>query len=92
MEAASCECPVIAGDVAAVRDVITDGETGILVPPGEPDALAASITERLADPARRARLGRAARIYCLGRFDWETIAKRYGELLLAQMGRGNWPF
>lgn len=89
VEAAGCECPVIAGDVPAVRDVIADGETGILVPPGEPVALAASITELLADPDRRARLGRAARTYCLGRFDWESIAEHYGELLLAQIGRGD---
>lgn len=89
VEAAGCECPVIAGNVPAVRDVIADGETGILVPPGDPVALAASIAELLADPDRRIRLGRAARTYCLGRFDWETIAERYGELLLAQAGRGD---
>jgi len=89
VEAAGCECPVIAGDVPAVRDVIADGETGILVAPGNPEALATSIAALLADPDRCARLGRAARTFCLERFDWQTVAERYGELLLAQMGRGD---
>jgi phosphatidyl-myo-inositol dimannoside synthase len=51
VEAMGCGCAVIASDLPAVRDVIQNGETGILVPPGDSRALAAAIRDALEDPA-----------------------------------------
>jgi glycosyltransferase involved in cell wall biosynthesis len=48
---------VVATPVGAVEDIVTDGETGLLVPAGDVDALAAAMTRLVADPALRRRLG-----------------------------------
>src|SRR5215210_5583493 len=78
-----CAAPVVASDIAGYRDVMTD-ETGLLVPPGDPKALADGVAELLEDEPRRERLGVAARRLALKRYSWDPIAKRlaaiYGEL------------
>lgn len=61
MEAASQELPILATAFAGTPELITDGTHGILVPPGEPKALAVAMTALFADPEKRRRLGRAAR-------------------------------
>jgi glycosyltransferase involved in cell wall biosynthesis len=61
-EAMSCARPVIAADAGGTGELLgRDGSTGILVPPGNPEAMAAGVRELLRDPARRASLGAAAR-------------------------------
>jgi glycosyltransferase involved in cell wall biosynthesis len=60
-EAMSCGRPVIASAVGGLRDIVVDGETGLLVPPGDADALCDALRTLLADPARRARMGDAGR-------------------------------
>jgi glycosyltransferase involved in cell wall biosynthesis len=61
LEAMACGLPVVATAVAGHEDVVEDGGTGVLVPPGDESALAAAMTALLADPARRAALGGAGR-------------------------------
>lgn len=68
LEAMALGRPVLASAVGGLPELITDGRDGLLVAPGDPAALAAALEALLADPERRARLGRAA-----GR----TIAERY---------------
>jgi len=58
VEALACATPVIASNVGGLREVVRDGENGLLVPPEDPDALAAALG-RLLDPELRARLGDA---------------------------------
>jgi len=84
-EAAGCGCPVIAGDVPAVHDAIVHGESGLLVPPGDAQALAAAIRRLLDDHKLRERLARNARQHCMAAFDWESVAARYGDLLTEAM-------
>jgi glycosyltransferase involved in cell wall biosynthesis len=61
-EAMACGKTVVAADAGGTSELLGgSGEAGILVPPGDPDALAQAIGSLLADPERRARLGAAAR-------------------------------
>ena len=60
MEAAASGIPSIATDSGAPREVVDDGVTGMLVPPGAPDALAAAITKLYQSPELLAEMGRAA--------------------------------
>ena len=71
----ACATPVVASDISGYRDVMTD-ETGLLVPPGDPGALADAVAELLADEPRREQLGRAARKLAQDRYSWDDIARR----------------
>lgn len=62
--------PVVATDVAPVTDVIEHAHNGVIVPPDDPDALAAAIGELHDDPARRASLGRCARLSAEREHTW----------------------
>jgi phosphatidylinositol alpha-1,6-mannosyltransferase len=75
LEAAAHGLPSIGGDVAGARDAILDGETGRLVDPTDPAAVAAAIVELLADSGRAARMGVAARQFA-ERHSWPRIAAR----------------
>ncbi len=92
VEAALCGTPVVAFDSGGLRDVVHDGETGVLVPPGDVDALAAALDALLADGAadRRARLGAAARDRALADFAPESVAARYADIYRAA-ARGDRP-
>lgn len=61
LEAMACERPIVATAVGGAIDVITDGVEGRLVPPGDPEALAAGISGLLKDRGLAARLGKNAR-------------------------------
>jgi len=61
VEALAVGCPVIATRVGGVPEVVRDGDNGLLVPPGDPEALGAAIARFFSDAELRARLaGRAA--------------------------------
>jgi glycosyltransferase involved in cell wall biosynthesis len=77
VEAMLCGRATVSTDVGAVREVI--GGTGLVVPPGDPRALAEACVALLRDPERRARLGAAARARALARFTVEqTVAAFHG--------------
>ena len=61
IEAMATGRPVVASSVGGLPDIVLDGVTGILVPPGDVGALRASILQLLADPERRTRMGQAGR-------------------------------
>jgi glycosyltransferase involved in cell wall biosynthesis len=61
MEAMAAGIPVVSGDLPAIRELITNDSTGLLVPSGDKQALASAIRSLLEDPARRAQLGKAGR-------------------------------
>ena len=75
VEAMACGVPVVGTTGGAVPEVIgRDGETGLLVPPADADALAVAIVGALADPGLRARIGAAGRERALSRFTWRQTA------------------
>ena len=69
IEAMSSGCAIVASDTAPVRDVIVDDENGVLTPFHDHEALAAAVSELVADAPRRARLGANARETALAGFD-----------------------
>ncbi|HLT83362.1 MAG TPA: glycosyltransferase, partial [Phototrophicaceae bacterium] len=74
LEAAACGRPLVGSAVGGLLDSVEDGRTGLLVPPRDPDALAAAVTRLLLDPQLRRRLGTAARARAEERFSWERVA------------------
>jgi len=80
LEAMSFGCPAVATAVGGMPEVSISGETGILVPFGDPDVLARAVEALIADPARRTELGRAAQIRARERFSAEAIVPRYEAL------------
>lgn len=73
LEAMSCGIPSIATDVEGSSELITDGETGFLVPSRDPNALAEVITRLLGDEELRRRIGANARKHIVNNYDWEII-------------------
>jgi len=74
LEAAACGLPVVTTDTPGCRDAVIDGQTGILVPPRDPDALAAALMPLIADAALRARLGAAGRAFMAAEFSTATVS------------------
>lgn len=61
VEAMIAGCPVVASEVGGLPEVVQHGSTGLLVPPGDPRALAAALDELFDDPQRRKLMGEAAK-------------------------------
>jgi glycosyltransferase involved in cell wall biosynthesis len=76
LEAMACGTPVVCSRVGGMEEVVVDGETGYLVPPGEPAPLGERIRRVLGDPPLAARLGQAARARIEERFTWDRVAER----------------
>ncbi|MEX1095172.1 MAG: glycosyltransferase family 4 protein [Planctomycetales bacterium] len=74
LEAAASGLPIVATDVGGTREILTDGESARLVPPGDPAALAQAIAELHADRALRAQFATAARQRILDRFTIQRSA------------------
>lgn len=76
-EALLCETPVVAFASGGLTDLVVDGQTGLLVPPGDAGALARALDDLLARPDRGAALGAAGRRAMLAAFGPEAVAARY---------------
>jgi glycosyltransferase involved in cell wall biosynthesis len=76
LEAMASGTPVIASRVGGVPEIVRDGETGFLVPPGDVGLLRDRLQQVLADPSLARRLGDNARQDVLERFTWHAVAER----------------
>ncbi len=74
-EAMAAGLPVVASDVGGIPEVVRHGVTGLLVPPGDVDALAAALDRLVAEPALRARLAAGARARSAD-YGWPALAAR----------------
>jgi colanic acid/amylovoran biosynthesis glycosyltransferase len=73
LEAMAHGRPVVATSVGGLRDLVVDGETGIVVPPREPAALRSALDRLLGDPELRRRLGSAGRERARAHFGWDAV-------------------
>jgi D-inositol-3-phosphate glycosyltransferase len=80
LEAMACGRPVIGANVGGIAFTVAHGETGLLVPPREPEALAGAIAGLLGDPRRFRTMGRAARKRVEQSFTWPVVAARTAAL------------
>ena len=76
--------PVVASAVGQIPSLIGHGTTGMLVPPGDGEALANALLTLRNDPALRSRLGAAARDVAVDRYDWAIVLER----ILGQIPEG----
>lgn len=87
VEAQLCETPVVAFDSGGLTDTVQHERTGLLVPAGNVEALAAAMDDLLRRPDRGAELGRAGRIVALAGFAPESAARRYAAIYRSVVGR-----
>ena len=80
LEAMACGRPVIGSSVGGISYTIVDGVTGFLVPPRDPEALAARLREIFSTPERRAHMGEEARCRVQREFMWPLTARRTAEV------------
>ncbi|MBI4504270.1 MAG: glycosyltransferase [Chloroflexi bacterium] len=89
-EALAMALPVVCSPAGALRDLVVDGQNGLLVPPQDPAALAAAVLRLLDDPPLCERMGRIGRRWAETRFSAAAIAARhvalYGRLAAAARG------
>ena len=101
LEAMACDTPVVASAVGGIKEVVVDGETGILVPLElRPESfepldcelfernLAGAVNKLMADPELRARMGKAGRARAEAHFSWRAIAQRTLALYTQVVGTG----
>lgn len=86
VEAMAAGLPVVASDIPGYREVVRDGTEGLLVPPGDPGALADAVRWILADPDLAARFGKAGRERAAA-FSWDRVVPRL-EAVYERAARG----
>lgn len=84
VEAMLAGLPVVAAEVGSVADAVVDGETGLLVPPDDVDALAAALRSLLGDPERMRQMGLRGRERARERFTADAMAAAF-ETLYAEL-------
>jgi starch synthase len=80
LEAMACGTAVVGSRTGGIPEVVADGETGLLVPPGEPGPLADALNVLLRDPGRAQAMGEAGRKRAVAEFGWPAIAAQTADL------------
>lgn len=86
LEYAVTERSIIVSDVGGLGEIVENGRSGVLVPPGEPSILANRILQFLDDPLLAEAFAREAKAFVEGKYDEQTIIKQYVELYHGIMG------
>jgi len=80
LEAMACRLPVVGTHVGGLPEVVVDGETGLLVPPNDSEALAKAILQLVSDPEMRRAMGAAGRCRVQEHFTIQNTARRIKEV------------
>jgi len=80
LEAMACGVPVVGSAVGGIQSTVVDGETGFLVPPKDPEALADRLGDVLGDAALRREMGRNAIRRVNSRYTWRSVARMVASL------------
>ncbi|WP_322865352.1 glycosyltransferase family 4 protein [Aquicoccus sp. G2-2] len=83
MEAMAAELPVVTTQVAGIPELVQNGISGLLVPPGAPDALANAISDIVQHPDKATKMGKAGRAIVCAEFDSNAEAARLAHLFRA---------
>lgn len=85
LEALAAGVPMIASDIGGIPEMLIDGETGLLIPPGDAGALSAAVERLRADPALGDRLVRQGRAHVETHFDAVTNTRKLLDLVKARV-------
>ncbi len=88
VEAMAAGVPVVASNAGGPAEIIEDGESGVLVPPGDPDPLGKGIRDLLADSARRSRIAQRGRQRARDQFDMERVVQEVEAVYMRAVGEG----
>jgi glycosyltransferase involved in cell wall biosynthesis len=83
LEGMSCGAPAVCTDVASMPEVVSDGESGFIVPPNDPPALRAKLCWLRDHPGEARMMGTAARRRVDDRFTWSAVVERCFEIYRA---------
>jgi alpha-maltose-1-phosphate synthase len=90
LEAMACGTAVVGSRVGGIPEVVAEGKTGLLVPPGSPDDLAGALNALVRDPDLAEAMGQAGRDRAVAEFGWRAVAERtaalYSELVSSSGG------
>jgi phosphatidylinositol alpha-1,6-mannosyltransferase len=75
VEASACGLPVVAGESGGIPDAVRNGETGFLIPPEDPAAIAAAVNRLLGDPDLARRVGVAGRRAVETHYNWDRVVR-----------------
>lgn len=87
LEAMACGVPIVGTDVGGIPEIVRDGHNGIIVPPCDPEAIAAAITALMDDPELRDRLSTRARELAEACFSWTRITDQTLEAYIQDAAR-----
>ena len=87
LEAAACGRPLVGSAVGGLLDTVLDGETGRLVPPRDPAAVARAVQQLLEEPQTAARWGATARARAVSRYDWSVVTADTERALVEAISR-----
>ena len=73
-------CLLIGTDVGGIRDIIQDGETGLLVKQKDSEAIADKIIYALSNPDKMREISNNGKIRCIEKYDWKIISKKYSAI------------
>jgi len=87
LEAMAAGLPIVASRVGGLCELIEEGTTGLLVPPGDPQPLADRMCRLIADPPHAARMGSAARTAVHARYSFERMVESFESIYLTELTR-----
>lgn len=86
METLACGCATVVSDYPGARDIIADGETGLLVAQRSPEDIAEKVSYLLSNPEKQAQLGAKGRQFVQENYDWRVISKKFNAVFTQHAG------